>query len=189
MKKFIEKSLIQSMIKDSFKQDKIFLAGNYWKKYEKKILKQIKENKLEEFRSWPGGAGRGNIQSFGGGDLAYSSKFGRNFHPLEKSFQKFQSLDFPLEILRGSKIGPVGFLKENQDFEIFEHFFSKCWLTLDIGYKDKPLKIHNIVSLKMAHLKYFCNQMSGTYSSRQGIPPPLKRLVKAVGLKSEKTQS
>ena len=35
MKKFIEKSLIQSMIKDSFKQDKIFLAGNYWKKYEK----------------------------------------------------------------------------------------------------------------------------------------------------------
>ena len=91
MKKFIEKSLIQSMIKDSFKQDKIFLAGNYWKKYEKKILKQIKENKLEEFRSWPGGAGRGNIQSFGGGDLAYSSKFGRNFHPLEKSFQKFDN--------------------------------------------------------------------------------------------------
>ena len=70
MKKFIEKSLIELMITDSFKQDKIFSAGNYWKKYEKKILKQIKENDLEEFRSWPGGAGVGNIQSFGGGDLA-----------------------------------------------------------------------------------------------------------------------
>lgn len=91
MKKFIEKSLIELMIADSFKQDKIFSAGNYWKKYEKKILKQIKENDLEEFRSWPGGAGVGNVQSFGGGDLAYNSKFGRNFHPFEKSFKKFDN--------------------------------------------------------------------------------------------------
>ena len=62
---------------------------------------------------------------------------------------------------------------ENRDLKKFENFFSTCWLTLDIGYKDKPLKIRNIVLLKMAHLKYFCNRMSGTYSSRQGIPPRL----------------
>ena len=72
---------------------------------------------------------------------------------LKKSFRKFWGLDFPLEILQGSKISPVGFLKENQDFKIFENFFSTCWLTMDVGYKDKTLKIRNIVSLKMAHLK------------------------------------
>ena len=91
---------------------------------------------------------------------------------LKKSFRKFWGLDFPLEILQGWFWSPVGFLKENQDFKIFENFFSTSWATVDIGYKGKPLKLRDIVSLKMAHLKYFCNRMSGTYSSRQGIPPP-----------------
>ena len=44
---------------------------------------------------------------------------------LKKSFRKFWGLDFPLEILQGSKISPVGFLKENQDLKIFENFFNR----------------------------------------------------------------
>ena len=107
---------------------------------------------------------------------------------LKKSFQNFWGLHFPLEILQGWFWNPVGFLKENADLKNFENFFSTCWLTVDIGYKDKPLKICNIVSLKMVHLKYFYNQMSGTYSSRQEYHP-LKRLVNAVGPKCEKSQS
>ena len=56
------------------------------------------------------------------------------------------------------------------------------------AYKDKPLKLGNLIPLKITHLKYYVNRMSLTYSSRPMIPPPLKRLVKAVGLRSVKTR-
>ena len=58
-----------------------------------------------------------------------------------------------------------------------------------MAYKDKPLKLGRVVSLKITHLKYYGNRMSLTYSSRPMIPPPpLKRLFKAVGLRSAKTR-
>ena len=47
-----------------------------------------------------------------------------------------------------------------------------------MAYKDKPLKLRNVTSLKI----------SVTQSSIPLIPPSLKRLVKAVGLRSVKTR-
>ena len=55
-------------------------------------------------------------------------------------------------------------------------------------YKDKPLKLRNVTFLKITHLKYYGNRISVTQSSRPLIPPSLKRLVKAVGLRSVKTR-
>ena len=60
--------ILEEMMKDATLQSDLYLPGNYWKFYEKNILKQIKNNDLTKFRSWPGGAGVGNIQSFGGGE-------------------------------------------------------------------------------------------------------------------------
>ena len=57
-----------------------------------------------------------------------------------------------------------------------------------MAYKDKPLKLGNFIGLKIIHLKYHGNPISLTYSSRPLIPPSLKRLVKAVGLRSVKTR-
>ena len=57
-----------------------------------------------------------------------------------------------------------------------------------MAYKDKPLKLCNVISLKITHLKYYGNRISLTYSSRPLTPPSLKRLVKAVGLRSIKTR-
>ena len=62
-----ELKLIKEMMDDAKNQSSLYTAGNYWKYYEKNILKQIKKNDLTKFRSWPGGSGAGNIQSFGGG--------------------------------------------------------------------------------------------------------------------------
>ena len=61
------KEEIKKMMRDSFHQNELYTAGNYWKFYEKNILKQVKKNSLSRFRSWKGGSGVGNIQSFGGG--------------------------------------------------------------------------------------------------------------------------
>ena len=63
-----------------------------------------------------------------------------------------------------------------------------CWLTETMAYKDKPLKLGRVTTLKITHLKYFGNWISLTYSSRPLIHPPLKRLVKAVRLGSVKTR-
>ena len=42
--KNINLNLIDEMISDSKKQSALYVAGNYWKYYEKSILKQIKHN-------------------------------------------------------------------------------------------------------------------------------------------------
>ena len=70
-----QKQLLKKMMEESFKQEDLYTAGNYWKFYEKKILDQIKKNKLKNFRSWEGGGGAGNIQSFGGGNERTSRSF------------------------------------------------------------------------------------------------------------------
>ena len=49
------------------------------------------------------------------------------------------------------------------------------------------MKLRNFIFLKIAHLKYDSNWISEIWSSRPVIPPSLKRLVKAVGLRSAKT--
>ena len=82
-----------------------------------------------------------------------------------------------------------GALQDLQRKKIIKNFFSTCSLTLDIGYKDKPLKLRHIPPLKFTQKKFHDNRMSGTYSSRPLLPPPLKRLVKAVGLRPAKTES
>ena len=56
-----------------------------------------------------------------------------------------------------------------------------------MAYKDKLLKLDNVIGLKITHHKYYGDRISLTYSSRPLILPPLKRLVKAVGLRSVKT--
>jgi len=95
------KETLKKFMEDSYRQDDLYTAGNYWKHYEKKILKQVNENYLPRFRSWEGGAGVGNIQSFGGGSELKSRKFLRNFHPIDDAFsfiddsllvQKYNSL-------------------------------------------------------------------------------------------------
>jgi putative sugar O-methyltransferase len=80
------KKIVKKMMKDSYLQDELYTAGNYWKFYEKNILKQINKNALSRFRSWEGGAGVGNIQSFSGGAEFKSRFYGRNFHPLDDAF-------------------------------------------------------------------------------------------------------
>ena len=80
------KDLIKKMMLDSYDQDKLYTAGNYWKFYEKNILKQIHNNDLFKFRSWAGGQGVGNIQSFGGGDENLHRVYKINFHPLDDEF-------------------------------------------------------------------------------------------------------
>ena len=82
----INLDLIKVMISDTQKAPKLYISGNYWKYYEKNILKQIKSNDLTKFRSWPGGAGVGNIQSFGGGEQELIRSFNRNFHPFDFQF-------------------------------------------------------------------------------------------------------
>ena len=79
------------MMEESFKQEDLYTAGNYWKFYEK-ILDQIKKNKLKNFRSWEGGGGSGNIQSFGGVYERTSRSFLRNFHPFEKKYEFLDNL-------------------------------------------------------------------------------------------------
>ena len=87
-----QKQLLKKMMEESFKQEDLYTAGNYWKFYEKKILDQIKKNKLKNFRSWEGGGGAGNIQSFGGGNERTSRSFLRNFHPFEKKYEFLDNL-------------------------------------------------------------------------------------------------
>lgn len=80
------KNNLEKLMSESSSQNSLYKPGNYWKFYEKNILKQIKNNKLTEFRSWKGGSGKGNIQSFGGGTEIKCRKFMRNFHPLDDDF-------------------------------------------------------------------------------------------------------
>ena len=88
------KKNLKKMMQDSYLQDDLYTAGNYWKYYEKKILNQINNNSLKRFRSWEGGTGSGNIQSFGGGDELLGRSFKRNFHPLDNSFRFFDNFYF-----------------------------------------------------------------------------------------------
>jgi hypothetical protein len=76
------------MICEAHNQCNLYSGGNYWKYYEKNILKQIKNNDLTKFRSWPGGSGVGNIQSFGGGENELTRYFKKNFHPFDKNLAK-----------------------------------------------------------------------------------------------------
>ena len=84
-------NMLKKMMEESFKQDDLYTAGNYWKHYEKNIIKQVENNSLKHFRSWEGGAGLGNIQSFGGGDERIGRNFMRNFHPFDKDFKFFDN--------------------------------------------------------------------------------------------------
>ena len=86
-----ELKLIKEMMDDVKNQSSLYIAGNYWRYYEKNILKQIKKNDLTKFRSWPGGAGVGNIQSFGGGERELGRHYKRNFHPFDLQYYKFDN--------------------------------------------------------------------------------------------------
>lgn len=79
-------NIIKEMMEDAKNQSNLHTAGNYWKNYEKNILKQIKKNDLKNFRSWPGGTGLGNIQSFGGGERELVRHFKYNFHPYDLKY-------------------------------------------------------------------------------------------------------
>ena len=83
---FKELKIIKQMMDDSKNQSDLYVAGNYWKYYEKNIIKQIQNNDLKKFRSWPGGAGTGSIQSFGGGEMELMRYFEKNFHPYDLRF-------------------------------------------------------------------------------------------------------
>ncbi len=80
------KNSIKEMMSESFSQDKIYQPGNFWKYYELRLYKQIKDNELTKFRAWAGGVGSGSISSFGGGDEFLLRKFKRNFHPFDDTF-------------------------------------------------------------------------------------------------------
>lgn len=81
-----EQNTLIQMIEESKKQSKLYVPGNYWKFYEKNILKQIKKNDLKKFRAWDGGAGIGNIQSFGGGEQELVSHYKKYFHPYDLKY-------------------------------------------------------------------------------------------------------
>ena len=81
--------LLDVMMKDLNQKEDLYKPGNYWKYYEEDLIKQIKNNNLEELRKWNGGAGSGNIQSFGGGEMELQRYFRENFHPFEERFKIF----------------------------------------------------------------------------------------------------
>ena len=83
------KENLKKMMIESFSQDELYTAGNYWKYYEKNILQQTDINSLSRFRSWEGGAGAGNIQSFGGGNEFKIRSSSRNFYPMDDAFSFF----------------------------------------------------------------------------------------------------
>ena len=65
--KINEKELKQElllMMDTMSKVDPIYKPGNYWKFYEKKIIKQILSNKLDQFRNWNGGADTSSVPQF-----------------------------------------------------------------------------------------------------------------------------
>jgi len=86
-----KKELLKKMMFDLNNQNNLYKPGNYWKFYEKNIVKQILKNKLENFRKWEGGVGIGNIQSFGGGARETVRAFGMNLHPFEEKFLKIDN--------------------------------------------------------------------------------------------------
>lgn len=77
------RSLLDEMMSDYRSVPHLYKAGNFWKFYEKNILKEIKKNNLNQFRSWTGGAGTGSIISFHGGEVELNRDFGRYFHPYD----------------------------------------------------------------------------------------------------------
>ena len=83
--------LLEIMMKNLNEQNNLYKPGNYWKYYEDNLIKQIKNNNVEEFRKCNGGAGSGNIQSFGGGEMELRRSFGENFHPFEERFKFFDN--------------------------------------------------------------------------------------------------
>ena len=85
-------SLLLEMIKDMSEAEDKYRPGNFWMFYVDKIVKQLKNNDLNEFRNFKGGGGRGSVAAYnGGGKEFYTYQFGWNFHPLEDDFKKFES--------------------------------------------------------------------------------------------------
>ena len=85
------KTELLEMMDNMSKVDPIYKPGNYWQFYERKIIKQILGNRLDQFRSWEGGAGTGSIHSFGGGEMELQRSFNYYFHPFEKQFKKIDN--------------------------------------------------------------------------------------------------
>ncbi len=85
------KNQLLEMMDDMSKVNPIFKPGNYWKFYEKNILKQILKEDLNLLRSWEGGAGTGSIHSFGGGEMELQRGYKYYFHPFEKHFKKIDN--------------------------------------------------------------------------------------------------
>ena len=83
--------LLDEMMKDLHRQNKLYKPGNYWSFYEKGIIKQIKRNSLDQFRNWSGSAGIGNVQSLGGGTNHLVGRFGAHFHPFDNKFLRFDN--------------------------------------------------------------------------------------------------
>ncbi len=82
---------LTEMMSEAHNQSELYLPGNFWKTYEKNILKEIKNNDISKFRSWPGGTGTGSIHSFGGGEKDLTRVFGRNFHPFDIKYLKIDN--------------------------------------------------------------------------------------------------
>ena len=89
-----ELKLIKEMMDDVKNQSSLYVQSyklDYLKYYEKNILKQIKKNDLTKFRSYPGGAGVGNLNSVGAGEQELIRYFKRNFHPFDSRYYKFDN--------------------------------------------------------------------------------------------------
>tara|TARA_B100000029_G_scaffold481192_1_gene530015 strand:+ start:568 stop:1674 length:1107 start_codon:yes stop_codon:yes gene_type:complete len=100
MKDIEARAIIKEIMSDAAKQSDLYVAGNFWKFYERNLLRQIDNNELKKFRSWRGGSGIGTINSFHGGELELSSHFGRYFHPYESKFS-FLDENFLVEKYNG----------------------------------------------------------------------------------------
>ena len=143
MNKILEsdKKLIKEMMLDSRNQSSLYTAGNYWALYEKNILKQIEENDLTKFRSWPGGSGVGNIQSFGGGEPLIGRAFGKYFHPFDMKFLKLDN--FPLIKKYNSFIN-----KLSAKLPFFSYFSLRAAEARDYNfylYRELGLTLHNLI--------------------------------------------
>ncbi len=121
-------SLLNEMIAELNNQNDLYKPGNYWKNFEKGIIKQIKSNDLKNLRNWPGGT-PGNIQSFGGGDDLRYRKYGENFHPFDKKFDIFDKINifnlYNRAINKISKYIPFFSFFSIRSIEGKKHYFQK----------------------------------------------------------------
>ena len=196
--KINEKELKQElllMMDTMSKVDPIYKPGNYWKFYEKKIIKQILSNKLDQFRNWNGGAGTGSIHSFGGGEMELQRNFNYYFHPFEAKFEiidnnffvkiynsiinrfsKYSNL-FSYFAIRSSLARKIFFDKIKQEFENKYELINLMNPKLLVAQDSKLGNPIGFSKDGKFYTNYFLNKLVEYHHIRKGLKKNIKNVI------------